>query len=79
MAVRFPMHGVFVARQRLLEGAGAHLFVVLGGRCLPGDHAPWKDDAAIIGAGGFCKPEQRILAGAARTDHQNQPAGSDRG
>ena len=33
----------------------------------------------ILGASGFGKPEQRVLAGAARTDHQNEPAGPDRG
>ena len=78
MAVRFPVHGVFVPRQRRLEGTETDLLIVLGRRCLARDHATRKHDAAILGAGRFGKPKQRILAGTARTDHQDQPARPDR-
>src|ERR1700719_11500 len=79
MAVRFPMHGVVAARERISERVQAHLFIFLGRRGLAGDHAARKDDVGIVGTGGLGKTEQGILAGAAGADHQNQPAGSDRG
>src|SRR3954447_1043034 len=77
MAVGFPMHGVFVPRQRLLKGAWVHLFIVFGYRSFPGDDSAWKHNVAVVRAGRLCKPKQRVLAGAARPDHQNQPARPD--
>src|SRR5258708_4904735 len=78
MAVRFPMSGEIAPLQRLPEGIRAELLIIFENRCLARYRAARKDDAAIIGAGGPGEPDQRVLAGAAWPDHQNQPAGPER-
>src|SRR5258707_12632630 len=79
MAMRLPMHREGAVRAALLEGLKTHLLIILGSRRLPRHHPARKDDGAVIGAGGPRQGDQRVLAGAARTDHQDQPARADRG
>ncbi len=74
MAMRFPVNREITLAARLLEGIEAQLLIIFEGRGFPGHHAARKNDAAVIGAGGPRQAEQRILAGAARTDHQDEPA-----
>jgi hypothetical protein len=77
MAVRFPVHGIFIARQRFLKGAGTNFLIILRSRRMACDHAAWKDNAAILGEGGPGKAKQGILARAARPDHGDQPTRPD--
>src|ERR1700730_17136538 len=79
MAVRFPVYREATACAGLLESLKTDVLIVLGSRGLPRHHTAREDDSAVIRAGGSRQPDQRILAGAARTDHQDQPAGPDRG
>src|SRR5258708_37491129 len=79
MAMRLPLHREAAVRAALLEGLETYLLIILGSRRLPRHHPARKDDGAVIGAGGPRQGDQRVLAGAARTDHQDQPAGPDRG
>src|SRR5665213_3454659 len=78
MAMRFPMHGVGIRCERLPECIEADLFVVLKLRSFAGDDTTRKHDVGVGGAGCFRQPKQRVLAGPARTDHQNEPARPDR-
>src|SRR3954466_14404240 len=78
MAMGIPMHRKMTALDRFLKRAGADLFIVLGRRGLPRDRAARKHDAGIIRASGLCQTQQRILAGAAGADDENELAGSDR-
>src|SRR5258708_33395166 len=79
MAMRLPMHREGAVRAALLEGLKTPLLISLGSRRLPRHHPARKDDGAVIGAGGPRQGDQRVLAGTARTDHQDQPARADRG
>ena len=77
MTMRFPMHGIRIFHARLVEGIMADLLIVLEGRGFACDHAARKHDAEIICTGRLRKAKQRILAGPAWADHQNEPAESD--
>src|ERR1700738_4982733 len=79
MAGRFPVYRKAAACAGLLESLKTDVLIVLGSRGLARHHAAREDDSAVVGASGSRPPDQRILAGAARTDHQDQPAGADRG
>src|ERR1700738_4370047 len=78
MAMRLPVNREVALAPRLPEGLKAHLLVIFEGRGLPRHHAARKDDVAVIGAGGPGQPDQRILAGPAGTDHQDEATWSDR-
>src|SRR5260370_30110661 len=77
--MRFPVPREAAAGAGLLESLKTDVLIVLGSRGLPRHRAAREDDGSVIGAGGSRQSNQRILAGAARTDHQDQPAGPDRG
>src|SRR3984893_17429733 len=79
MAVRFPVYREAAACAGLLESLKTDVLIVLGCRGLPRHHAAWENDGSVIRASGSRQPDQRILAGAARTDHQDEPARPDRG
>src|SRR5260370_9642940 len=79
MAMRFPMHREAAVRAALPEGLKTHLLIILGSRRLPRHHPAREDNGAVVGTGGPRQGDQRVLAGAARTDHQDQPARADRG
>ncbi len=76
--MRLPMNGEPALAACLPESLKIHLLIIFEGRSLPCHCTAWKDDVAVVGAGGPGQPDQRILAGAARTDHQNKPPWSDR-
>ena len=48
-------------------------------RGFPRHHAAREHDVAVVGAGRSRETDQGVLAGAARTDHQDEPARPDRG
>src|SRR5258708_11237560 len=79
MAMRLPMRREVAVSAALLEGVKSHLLIILASRRLRRHHPARKDDGAVIGAGGPRQGDQRVLAGAARTDNQDQPARADRG
>src|SRR5262249_7004977 len=78
MAVRAPPDRKGAVGRRLLEGGRRHVFIAFedGGR--PRDHAGGKNDVRVAAARRAGVRDQRILAGAARSDHQHQPPGTDR-
>src|SRR5262249_46243839 len=77
VAVRAPPDRKRAVGRRLLEGGRRHEFIVFenGGR--PRDDAGGKDDARVALAGRAGGRDQRILAGAARSDDQHQPPRTD--
>jgi hypothetical protein len=79
MAVGLPMRREIAAQARLPERLEADLLIIFEGGRFPRHHAARKDNVAVVGAGGPRQPDQRVLAGPARTYHQNEPARSDHG
>ena len=78
IAMRLPIHRELAVGARQPEGLRAQMLIGLMSRGLARDHAARKDEFVITSEGKSRETYQRILAAAARADHQDQPARSDR-
>jgi len=78
MAMRLPIHRKLALDARQPKGLRAHLLITFVSRGRARHHAARKDQAAVTGAADLREAYQRVLAGAARADHQDEPARSDR-
>ena len=76
--MRVPMHGEIAVFARAGEFVGAQRNVVFVGRGRTRHDAARENDVGIVGTGRLRQPQQRVLAGAARADHEDQPPGPDR-
>src|SRR5262249_27161322 len=79
VAVGVPPEGKPAVRDHSIERLGTDGVVTLRPRGRAGHHASGKHHARIVRAGRTRAVYQRILAGAARTDHQNEAPGADHG
>ena len=53
MAIRLPVHGEFAFSVRLPKIVSAHRVMVFKSRRFPCHHAAWKNDIAVVDAGGL--------------------------
>src|SRR5262245_1461730 len=77
VAVRLPRQGERSLGRGLVEIVACKGVVVLRQRGRPRDDASRKHDGGVIATRRAGAVDQRVLAGAARPDHQHQAAGPD--
>ena len=76
MTMRLPVDRQLASRKQPLERLAVELAIVFRGGRLARHEPPWKHDRCeSAGAGGPCEVQQGVLAGAARADDKDEPAG----